>query len=442
MSTQSPELAEEQATEAGFTEEILQCPVHSTFRADRYDYVTQLLRSRHVWQVPDVFAENYREPTAESELTAREFVDDILFACNGQRDKRRRKLMNGLVRPEALDRYRDEVALPALREEMERLITEVDGRREADLVALLDRVFLKFSARFIGLTGVDSEAGLSQLQSYVVPIFSGLLSKFFADRAAVVAAALEAKRNYVRDFYRPSLEAQRKLLAQVEAGELSDDEVPRSLMYFIATGADPDYADEEVAIRETLLMFVATVGTSTQGLVWATELTTRWLEEHPEDAHLATDVGFLTRALEEAVRLKGPFVSFQTRVAATDIELDGARVEKGQEIHNMLPLASRDPRVFGEDGDAFNPHRTVPAGIPNYGLGFGTGPHQCLGLRVVLGNEGKGGSHLHLLRTLMEAGIRPDPDNQPMTMELKMGDDTVGDLATFITYPVVFTRWR
>jgi len=57
-----------------------------------------------------------------------------------------------------------------------------------------------------------------------------------------------------------------------------------------------------------------------------------------------------------------------------------------------LTTSNRDTEVFGEDANNFNPRRPEPAnGFNRYGLGFGMGTHQCYGLRVVVGNDGKGG---------------------------------------------------
>jgi cytochrome P450 len=423
------------------TKEIIGCPVASTFRADQYAQVQHLLRHKDVVQLPDVFTENYREKNVEGDINAREYFDDILFAINGSRNRRRRKLLNSLVRPANLDRIREEVVIPAASKHMAACIREVDGCYEADLVVLLDRIFLEFAANLIGLVGTDTEEGLTALQNCVNPIFAGILSKFFADRAEATQRGLEAKNAYVEDFYRPSLAAHQELLRKVERGEMSEEDVPNHLIHLIATAADPDYVDEGTAIRESILIFNAAVGTSTQALVWVSHMIAQHLTEHPEDLPLRADREFLLRCLEEAVRLKAPFVAYQTRVAIDDIEVGGKVVHKGEEIRNMLPLASRDPAVFGPDSSEFNPRRPDPDVGLRYGLAFGTGPHQCLGLRIVLGNDGRGGSHLSLLQILAEAGMGPDDAQEPQTLDLRMGADSVDDLQTFLSYPVVFDNW-
>jgi hypothetical protein len=101
--------------------------------------------------------------------------------------------------------------------------------------------------------------------------------------------------------------------------------------------------------------------------------------------------------------------------------------------------ANRDTELFGPDAAGFNPNRQTPAdGTPRYGVGFGVGAHQCYGLRVVVGNDGKGGAHVMLLKKLMDAGVRPDPDNPPVGLEKDMDKFEVEDIPRYISYPAVF----
>jgi hypothetical protein len=89
--------------------------------------------------------------------------------------------------------------------------------------------------------------------------------------------------------------------------------------------------------------------------------------------------------------------------------------------------------VFGEDAALFNPRREIPRGVPPYGVAFGSGAHMCIGLRVVLGNDGAGGAHVHVLRGVIRAGARLDPDRQPEKMP--------GERGQYVNYPAVFPDW-
>jgi hypothetical protein len=129
-------------------------------------------------------------------------------------------------------------------------------------------------------------------------------------------------------------------------------------------------------------------------------------------------------------------------MAGEDCEVAGHPVTEGQEIHIERVAANRDPDVFGADAGAFNPHRPDPGlGQQRFGLGFGSGPHQCFGLRVVLGVDGSGGAHVRLLRHLFEAGIAPDPEHGPVDLKKQMDKFSVENIPRYVKYPVIFKNW-
>jgi cytochrome P450 len=61
------------------------------------------------------------------------------------------------------------------------------------------------------------------------------------------------------------------------------------------------------------------------------------------------------------------------RVAANDLELDGARIGKGERVLVMLAAANRDPAQFPD------PDRLDVGRNERRHLAFGLGPHFCLG---------------------------------------------------------------
>jgi cytochrome P450 len=232
------------------------------------------------------------------------------------------------------------------------------------------------------------------------------------------------------------------MMAEVARGEREDADVPASLMKFIVTNADPAYADEGRAIVESTMLFAASVGTSTQSVVQTVDLLQGWFRDHPEDLAVKTDPGFLLDALAETIRLRAPFSPYVCRVAAKDHPIGERIIEEGQEIHVHYVYANRSPEVFGDDAGSFNPRRPSPAnGLPRYGVGFGVGIHQCYGMRVVLGNEGKGGSHVHMLRTLMAAGVKPDGRTPPTDLKKDLSKFSIEDIPRYTAYPAVFTEW-
>ncbi|MFG1847014.1 cytochrome P450 [Micromonospora carbonacea] len=88
-------------------------------------------------------------------------------------------------------------------------------------------------------------------------------------------------------------------------------------------------------------------------------------------AGLRADPGLVGPVVEEVIRWTSPAMHV-LRVATADVDLPGQRVSTGEAVVAWLPAANRDPRHFAAP-DEFRPGRTA-----NH-LGFGYGPHHCLG---------------------------------------------------------------
>jgi len=416
------------------------CPF---LRINRYEDALRFDRHRAILNAAEMFAGVAEDPD-NGEINVREFLDGSVVFMNGHEHRERRKLLNTLLRPDALHAIREDVILPAAQRLLAHRLAEPDedGVYRMDLVEFCHRVFIHFTAKLVGLGGIDSEEGITALSQCAGPIAAGTSSQFLEKRTAINETALAAKRRYVEEFYRPSRRAHEELLARVERGEQAREDLPVNIMSFIVAGTEPGYEDEERAIIETTMMFAASVGTSTQSIVQTLDFLEDWWAEHPEDRALATDETFLLNALQETIRLRAPFSPYNTRMAGEDCEVAGHAVAEGQEIHIERVAANRDPVVFGADAGAFNPHRPDPGlGQQRFGLGFGSGPHQCFGLRVVLGVDGSGGAHVRLLRYLFEAGIAPDPEHEPVDLKKNMDKFSIENIPRYIRYPVIFKNW-
>ncbi|GHE99206.1 cytochrome P450 [Amycolatopsis deserti] len=98
------------------------------------------------------------------------------------------------------------------------------------------------------------------------------------------------------------------------------------------------------------------------------------LLDHPDQlAALRADPGLMPRAVDELIRWCGPTLMTIPRYAREDVELEGAVIREGEAIVAAVAAANRDPRAFA-DPDRFDVTR--PGGGH---LGFGHGPHFCLG---------------------------------------------------------------
>ncbi len=82
-------------------------------------------------------------------------------------------------------------------------------------------------------------------------------------------------------------------------------------------------------------------------------------------------------AVGELVRTNGPVHIARIRYAAEDMEIGGITVRQGEGIMPVLVTANRDPRVY--DGPEHLDVTRRPAGRGDGHVGFGHGPHYCLG---------------------------------------------------------------
>ena len=94
----------------------------------------------------------------------------------------------------------------------------------------------------------------------------------------------------------------------------------------------------------------------------------------PEQLALVrADPALLPGAVDELMRWCGPQLLTVPRYATEDVDLHGTVVSAGEPVTVAIAAANRDPRVY-TDPDRFDVTRA-----PATQLGFGHGPHFCLG---------------------------------------------------------------
>ncbi|GAA2212221.1 cytochrome P450 [Nonomuraea monospora] len=95
---------------------------------------------------------------------------------------------------------------------------------------------------------------------------------------------------------------------------------------------------------------------------------------HPGQlAALRADPALMPRAVDELARWSPPQPMTVPRFAAEDVEIGGVPIPKGQPVTVSVASANRDPRVFDD------PDRLDLTREPGPHLGFGHGPHFCVG---------------------------------------------------------------
>jgi cytochrome P450 len=101
------------------------------------------------------------------------------------------------------------------------------------------------------------------------------------------------------------------------------------------------------------------------------------LLQHPAQLErLRDEPEKMDSAVEEILRYCGPIHGTKMNYATQDVTLHGVTIPKGAPVIPLLGAANHDPRAF-ESPEVFDIART-----PNRHLGFGHGPHFCLGAQL------------------------------------------------------------
>ena len=362
-------------------------------------------------------------PAAEADV-----VGGNVNKLDGADHVRRRRALSRAFRRPALAWYKENVTLPAIRRNLEQLLDDAgdSGVVHADLMVLLHRTLIEASGNFLGLHSADeiTDAQIDDLvQLYDTLDFAREVrytNLSDAERARVVELGVEAKCSYAERHYE---------CAHARALERADhDDRPDELdgwddvISIIAKRLDPAYGEaEDLGLHESIFLLGAAVETTAQTTANVVAELEQWFDAHPEDRALAVDEAFLADAVAETLRLRGheapgsadrPPTLAVIRVATEDLTLpSGTTIREGQWIVVNLHDANTDPAVFGDDAHEFNPRRVVVDGVRKYALAFGHGPHYCIGLPMVVGEEGTDGSVAQLVKALYECGLRVDRGN-------------------------------
>lgn len=141
------------------------------------------------------------------------------------------------------------------------------------------------------------------------------------------------------------------------------------------TGVVADLVRQEDRLTDTelvsLVWHIVLAGQTPANLI-ANAVADLWTR--PEDlAALRAEPALWPGAVEELMRWCGPQLLTVPRFAAEDVDLHGVRVAAGEMVTVAIAAANRDPRVFA-DPDRFDLRRGAATQI-----GFGHGPHFCLG---------------------------------------------------------------
>jgi unspecific monooxygenase len=199
------------------------------------------------------------------------------------------------------------------------IIAELIGAPVEDSARLLDWSHKMVAMYQFGPTRADEDAAAQAAREFA---------------AYVRALAAERRRRPREDLI------SRLIAAESEGGRLSEDEMVATVVLLLNAGHE------------------ATVHALGNGL----------------KALLEAGAGFAgdETAVEELLRFDPPLHMF-TRYALQDVEVEGVRLRKGEQVGLLLGAANRDPNVFAAPG------RLDLARAQNPHVAFGAGIHFCVG---------------------------------------------------------------
>jgi cytochrome P450 len=354
-------------------------------------------------------------------------MDGVLLTLHGQAHSDRRRLEFRIFKRDFFRYYETQVFPPTLEETLAPFLR--DGG--CDLVDFGYRVTINLTADFAGIDRPRRDAAETTSLLALVKTFSEGATMVHSTRpkAEVEAEVEAALQRFDGEFLGPSIARRQALLADFNAGRISEEQLPRDILTVLLRNEDKLDLPHALLRREIAFYLQAGSHSTANSMVHALHNLWTWVTDHPEDAdRLTADPLFLQRAVHESLRLF-PASPEAWRAAVCPVTLStGAAVTPDDRVVLDLARANRQTDLFGADADRFNPHRPLGkmASLP-YGLTFGIGVHTCLGRELDGGLVAKPdtdpATHQYgivtlLVRRLLEAGAAPMADD-PATRDPK-----------------------
>ena len=366
---------------------------------------------------------------------------DSLLVLHGADHRRRRRVENRLFRRGTF-RYWEKAFL---RDVVRDTLAPFAAAGRADLVELGYRTIMNLTAMVAGLDQpTGSVAETDALYRFAKKFSEGATlvhsTRDPDDVRAEVQAALE---EFDALFLQPSIERRRRLLEQLGAGEITEDDLPRDVLTALLRNWDELGIDRDVLRRECAFYLQAGSHSTADAFTHAADDFFAWTRRDQRAAEKARqEPGVLQRCVYETLRLHPASPVAQRRALAPIRLRGGVEIPDGAFVVLDLAAANRDPQVF-DHPDVYDPLREVPAEVPRWGHAFGGGMHACIGTELAGGvpapddptpdqaHEQVLGTVTLMLEALLTAGARPDRDAAPQRDPHSARDH-------FASYPVVF----
>ncbi|GGM20745.1 cytochrome P450 [Dactylosporangium sucinum] len=308
---------------------------HPFWMLTRYEHVLEAI------QMPEYFSNSVSNALSPDRKVR--FMPNNL---DGEEHLRLRRVLNRWFSPAAV-RSLDGLAKQRARD----LIGEIAPLGRTDLV---DGFALRYPTEmFLATIGMPVEDGPKFLD-WVGALFSNLYKGPEAE--AAVAS--------IRQYFDDAIEDRRRSPRDPETDFLSR---------MLHPDHGPQWLDQEDLKTVCLSLVTAGLDTTRSGLGYVFA----HLATHPEDRQaLVDDPELIPKAIEEFMRLYSLILQ-EGRLVLKDIDFHGLPMKAGDIVWLGIASANRDPRKF-ECPEEFRLDRANTG----HHLGFGAGPHRCLGMHL------------------------------------------------------------
>lgn len=295
------------------------------------------------------FVRDSRLALTEEELAARDLppivdlIDNHMLNRDGDDHRRLRRLVTKAFTPKMVEQLR-----PRIQTIADELLDAVESRGEMDLSA--EYAFplpITVIAEMLGIPAADHARFQEWSDAIITPVlddegvehFNELMTQFVTYLTEFFAARLAEPQDDL---------VSALLAARDEGDTLSEGELFGTVVLLIVAG------------HETT---VGLIGNAVVNLL-----------ANPDQLQLVRDdPSLLPDAIEELLRYEGPVERTLNRWAATDVELGGQTIRRGELVIAILGSAGRDAERFSD------PDRLDVCRADSKHLAFGRGSHYCLG---------------------------------------------------------------
>lgn len=379
-------------------------------------FVTRYREAEQTLRLPDLHQALYDADTV--------FLPKTVVCLHGEAHAKKKRVFSGVFNRRFFKHYQNHIFPKAIRETMDPVIAEGRG----DMAKFAYRVLINLTADSAGIDRRNTEADTDRLLALLgklghAPTMGQLTDPSARDQ--LLAELQEALQAFRDEFFEPSLQRRRGIVARFEAGEIAKTDLPQDAItaQLLAAPTDDDLPYDE-RMKDAAFFILAGAFTTANVLMNMVNEALTWFEDHPEDRRrLLDDPILMQRFIWENARLH-PASPITKRRALCPMDLpDGQHAEEDDYVIVDQTKTNRNPDLFGADAERFNPYRELPEGVPQHGLSFGGGPHVCLGKLLAVGvkltednkdaEETEVGTIALVMRELLRHGIARDPDRAP-----------------------------